>query len=225
VRSFAALLFLSFSGGVGLMRAFIAVDLAVDVVSAIEALVRKIEGQVRGARWVAPKNLHLTLRFIGESDDQTLSALSETVASTVREFQSFALGFRGIGFFPSVKRPRVLWVGIDQPPKVLLELQRTLEASARKHGFEPEHRDFSPHLTIARFRKPQSDPRFVELARELGEHVFGVSLVEDVVLYRSILRPSGAEYHVIRRFPLQKQVNSELTGYCLLAFLLPSCFP
>jgi 2'-5' RNA ligase len=185
------------------MRAFVAVDLVTDVVSEIEALVQRIQGRVRGAKWVAPANLHLTLRFLGEADEQTLSVLSETAASVCRECPSFELEFRGIGFFPSAKRPRILWIGIHQPPEVLLGLQRELEASVTKHGFEPERRDFSPHLTIARFRKPQSDPRFAELARELGEHLFGTSPVKEVVLYRSILKPSGAEYHPLRRFPLK----------------------
>jgi 2'-5' RNA ligase len=186
------------------MRAFVAVDLVADVVSEIEALVQQIKGRVPGAKWVAPKNLHLTLRFLGEADEQTLSALSETVASVVRECQPFELEFRGIGFFPSAKRPRILWIGINKPPEVLLELQRELEAATTRHGFEPERRDFSPHLTVARFRKPQSDPKFVELTRELGEHLFGISPVGEVVLYRSILKPSGAEYQVLRRFPLKR---------------------
>jgi 2'-5' RNA ligase len=190
------------------MRAFIAVDLAAGVVSEIEALVQQIEGRVRGARWVAPQNLHLTLRFLGETDEPALSTLSETVASTVRECQQFALEFRGIGFFPSAKKPRVLWVGIDKPPEVLLKLQRELESAARRHGFEPERRDFSPHLTLARFRKPQSGPRFVELARDLSEHPFGISSVEEVVLYRSVLKPGGPQYHVLQRFPLKSSVDT-----------------
>jgi 2'-5' RNA ligase len=185
------------------MRAFIAVDLATDVVSEIESLVQQIKGRVRGARWVVPKNLHLTLRFFGETDEQALSALSETVAAAARNHQPFALEFRGIGFFPSAKRPRVLWIGIDKPPEVLLVLQREFEAAARSHGFEPERRPFAPHLTLARFRKPQSDPRLAELARELGEHPLGSSSIEEVVLYQSILKPSGAEHQALRRFPLK----------------------
>jgi 2'-5' RNA ligase len=184
------------------MRAFIAADIATEVVSTIESVVQRIEGRVHGARWVTPKNLHLTLRFLGETDEETLSALSETVTVAAGAHRPFVLDFRGIGFFPSARRPRVLWVGIDKPPEALRKLQHELETAARKHGFEPERRDFSAHLTLARFRKPQSNPRFTELVQELGEYLFGSSSVEELVLYRSILKPRGAEYQVLKRFPL-----------------------
>jgi 2'-5' RNA ligase len=185
------------------MRAFIAVNIAADVLSEIDALVESIKGRVRGARWVAAANRHLTLRFLGEADAKVLSAFTAAVESSCREYESFTLEVRGIGFFPSAKKPRILWAGITRPPLVLGQLQNELEEAARRHGFEPERRRFSPHLTLARFRRPEYDPALIELAWELEGHAFGVSPVTETVLYQSILKPQGAEYRVLHRFPLE----------------------
>jgi 2'-5' RNA ligase len=190
------------------MRAFIAVNIAADVLSEIDKVVERLAKQVRGARWVAPHRRHLTLRFLGETDETVLSALSETIDTACRKYPPFTLEVRGIGFFPSAKRPRILWAGAVRPPHVLGQMQNELEEAARLHGFEPERRRFSPHLTLARFRRPRYDPALIELAGELDEHAFGVSPVEETVLYQSILKPQGAEYKVLRRFPLQGTVET-----------------
>jgi 2'-5' RNA ligase len=186
------------------MRAFIAVNIAADVLSAIDTRVESIKGRVRGARWVAPVNRHLTLRFLGETDEKVLSALADSAHSVCGKHESFTVDVRGIGFFPSAKKPRILWAGITEPPRILGRLQKELEEVARRHGFEPERRRFSPHLTLARFRRPQYDPALIELAGELEAYAFGVSPVEETVLYQSILKPQGAEYKVLQRFPLQE---------------------
>jgi 2'-5' RNA ligase len=93
-------------------------------------------------------------------------------------------------------------VGLDDPPEDLLNIHKDLEAAVRKSGFEPERRPFSPHLTLARFRNPRPHPRFQEIAREFESQDFGTSRVPDLVLYQSILKREGAEYHALKRLAL-----------------------
>ena len=185
-----------------LIRAFIALDISRKVLSEIDNFVSEVEGRLPGARWVNLQNLHLTLRFLGESEEGTLTALSRTVESVGARYRPFTLELRGVGFFPNPRRPRVFWAGVYEPSGVLGELHNEIEASARKHGFEPETRNFAPHLTLARFRNPRPHRGFVEVGQEFEGKVFGVSPIGEVVLYRSILKREGAEYQVLQRYPL-----------------------
>jgi 2'-5' RNA ligase len=91
---------------------------------------------------------------------------------------------------------------MPNPPVSLARVQQEIETMAQRHGFLPETRKFSPHLTLARFREPRPDRRFAELAKELEDYHFGTSRVHEIVLYQSILRPQGAEYQALHKFPL-----------------------
>ena len=188
-----------------MMRAFLAVDITREVLSRIGELVEELRPRLSGARWVANANLHLTVRFLGESDAQVLEGVSKEIDLVTKRFETFALHFRGVGFYPSPRRPRVLWVGVSEPPGRLGELHRAMEQVVRRFGFESEKRGFLPHLTLARFRSARQDRRFIDVVHEFEERDFGASAVQDVTLYRSILKPKGAEYHVVRRFPLQEK--------------------
>jgi 2'-5' RNA ligase len=183
------------------MRAFIAIDISDEVRAAVCALAGELRKRVTGARWVLPENLHLTLRFLGEAEERLLEEMSTELVSTTARFAPFHLEFRGIGAFPSPRRPRVLSATVARPPEELARLHEHLEALARKHGFRPEERAFSPHLTFARLRKPGKELRLIQ--SELGDRALGVALIEEVVLFRSILKPTGAIYHALARFPLR----------------------
>jgi 2'-5' RNA ligase len=184
------------------MRAFVAVDLAQEVLAEIEQFVARMEARLPGARWVVTTKLHLTLRFLGESDERQLATLAASLESIGSRYRPFTVRYRGIGFFPSARRPRIFWVGLDDPPEDLLNIHKDLEAAVRESGFEPERRPFSPHLTLARFRNPRPHPRFQEIAREFESQDFGTSRVPDLVLYQSILKREGAEYHALKRLAL-----------------------
>ena len=186
------------------MRAFVAVDLAEEVLAEIEKFVARVGARLPGARFAVPKNLHLTLRFLGESDERKIATLSDSLESIGSRYRPFTLRYRGIGFFPSARRPRIFWVGLDDPPEELLNIQKDVEAAARLAGFEPERRAFSPHLTLARFRnrRPRPHPRFQEIVREFEKQDFGTSRVSGLVLYQSILKREGAEYQALSRLVL-----------------------
>jgi 2'-5' RNA ligase len=184
------------------MRAFIAIDVSESVLAEIENLVTGWRSRLRGARWVRVGNLHLTLRFLGETSEATLEKLSDSMAEIAAEFSPFHLNFDQVGYFPSARRPRVFWLGVTDPPSTLLDLQKQIETESRRLGFEPENRPFSPHITLARFRGARPDPVYERLTRDYEDRSFGFSKVEDAVVYQSVLKPEGAEYSVLRRFKL-----------------------
>lgn len=186
------------------MRAFVAVGISRKVVSSLERLVESERNRFPRARWVQTANLHLTLRFLGETSEQVLSGMATDLSASLARFPHFTLDCRGVGFFPSSRRPRVFWVGVFNPPAALVQIHEEIESIARRHGFEAETRKFSPHLTLARFREPRFDPRFAEIEKELEEHQFGASRIREVAMYKSILRPQGAEHQVLHKFLLSE---------------------
>jgi len=186
------------------MRAFVAVGISKNVVSSLERLVERERESFPGARWVQLANLHLTLRFLGETSEQVLCGMVRDLRASVARFPLFTWDCRGVGFFPSARRPRVFWVGVSNPPVSLVRIHEEIEGIARRHGFEAENRKFSPHLTLARFREPRFDSRFAEIEKELRDHHFGASRIREVVMYRSILRPQGAEHQVLHKFLLSE---------------------
>lgn len=182
------------------MRAFIAVEISQEVRDAVRWLVLELRESVQGARWISPGNLHLTLRFLGDAEEQRLREMSSELEATAARFPPFRLEFRGLTALPNSRRPRVLCVRVTDPPPEIHKLHEQIEGVVRKHGFLPEERPFKPHLTFARFRKPDKGLGLIRAG--FDERGIGVVLVEDVVLFRSTLKPSGAVYDALARFPL-----------------------
>lgn len=162
---------------------------------------RKMEPPPTGnrARWVKPENLHITLKFIGEvpaeKGDAIRAALSE-----VRSNQHLEVRFRGLGFFPGEKYPRVLWAGME-PSSNLAPLAAEIEARLGKLGIAAEKRQFTPHLTLARFEPPGISDQLRRLVKESGSREFGAFRTREFHLMQSKLKPTGAEYTCLEAFP------------------------
>jgi 2'-5' RNA ligase len=179
------------------LRLFIAVDLPAELRPAIARLCQGIGG----ARWTRPEQLHITLRFLGDTAEDRLADLR----AHLREVRTprFELALQGTGVFPPLggrKPARVLWLGLE-PPQPLRALKDTVDG-VLGHDPETAKRGFSPHLTLARFpTRPRHD-----LDRFLAEHVGfdgGRFLVSSFHLYRSTLRPEGALHEIVESYPLQ----------------------
>lgn len=194
-------------------RLFIALDLAIGVVEQLlnvqeefHNYLLSLPGNAHGGqatvRWTTPENIHLTLKFLGDTDPAVLQRLSDTLTHLVRPLFPFEIEARGIGFFPAPEHPRIFWSGFDpQSAEVLSLLQQALERDLGELGFEPDPRDFLPHVTLGRLRA-SSRPDFADFAARYQDESFGKSYVKDFVLYESSLTPSGPKYTVINRFTL-----------------------
>ncbi len=179
------------------MRLFVAVDVPDALRDAIESeVVEPLRDRVPGARWTRPEGRHLTLKFLGNVDDEKVSGVAEVVRAAVAAHAPFDASFSEIGGFPNLRRPRVLWIGIGNGAEEMSSLAGDVESALEPLGFEPEGRPFRGHLTLARFQQPQRID-IPALAVRLDPFT-----VEEVALFRSQLHPKGARYTVLQQFPL-----------------------
>lgn len=176
------------------LRAFLALDLDEPARQRILAVMAGFERALPEVRWVRPPGLHLTLRFLGWTDEKTLSAIEEALRAAACACPPAAVPLGQAGMFPDRGAPRVLWIGMELP-QPMHALQRACEEAARREGFEPEERPFRPHLTLGRWKDRARRP-------ELPPLDLGTAQVERLTLYRSDLEPSGAVYTPLRMFPL-----------------------
>ncbi|MRR31140.1 RNA 2',3'-cyclic phosphodiesterase, partial [bacterium] len=134
------------------IRAFIAIELPLEIRSQLEATIRKFKAQkVQAVRWVAVDNIHLTLKFLGDISSGDLGKLTNILQNQISSNMAFPVQVAGVGVFPNPRRPRIIWVGLQTPPE-LIKLQTTVEKAASLIGIPPEDRGFSPHLTLGRVR-------------------------------------------------------------------------
>jgi 2'-5' RNA ligase len=154
-------------------------------------------------RWTRPEALHLTLKFLGETAPEALDDITRVISEAAALTAPFTLRLHGTGAFPSLARPRVLWIGADPAPE-LLRLQAEMGHALEPLGFAPEPGPFRPHLTLGRVRRGAE--RSAEL-RRLPELLSGVRFeaalpVPSLELMRSHLAPEGSRYEVVQAFPL-----------------------
>lgn len=182
------------------MRLFVALDLPEPIKAQIAALQ---ERSLRGARWTKAAQWHVTLHFIGETEQRSQI---EEVLQTVQA-AAFEMRLRGVGTFPPKGKPRVLWAGIEAPP-ALQALHRSAGDALKTTGYTPETRPYKPHLTLARFKheapSAQDMRRYVERQERFATESFPV---EHFTLYESRLQPSGAKYLPIAKFSLASRKN------------------
>jgi 2'-5' RNA ligase len=183
------------------MRTFIA--LALDPMVRDRLVRVREQGWIRGrsVRWVKEQSMHLTLKFLGEIEPATVPDVTCAIQKASEGIKPFELEIRGLGFFPNPKRPRVFWAGVAGQLEALEGLHGGLEQALSSLGFEKENRPFSAHLTLARFRG-----RDFEAAGALGGHEesFGTQTVEEIVLFKSELRPQGPRYTPLSVTPLEE---------------------
>jgi 2'-5' RNA ligase len=180
------------------MRAFVAIDLAEEVRAALareQSRLKAACGHNRDIRWTRSEGLHLTLKFLGEIETARVASVTAALQALGR-FDPFKVEVKGFGYFPDARRPRVLWVGL-LAPAALGELAARVEAALEELGFARENRPFKPHLTLARFARPHAKPT----VGGFSGGSFGSFEVSEFFLFESQLRPGGAKYFKLARFP------------------------
>jgi len=175
------------------IRTFIAVSISEEARKAVAQMIVSLQEFGSGIRWVKPENLHLTLKFLGDIEEENLPKLEEAMNSSTEMIKPFKYELVNVGCFPNYKRPRVLWIGVEDSEDRLLLLHQNIESEFTKQDFPKESRKFTPHLTIARvkdFRKCES------VISKFSDYNFGShkNVVEEVLLMKSNLYPSGAKY-------------------------------
>ena len=190
-----------------LLRALIAVEMPLHIREAVSTAAAPLqEGIGPAVRWVPMENLHLTLKFLGDVSPANVEMLCQMLHAEADLFHCFDLRLNGLGAFPSLKRPRVIYIGI-QAPATLEALQRGIDSSSRRLGYESEERGFSPHLTIGRVKQNVTSVEQQAIRRALeGTRIdsLGSARVDSVHLYKSDLKPTGSVYTRLYSAPLKK---------------------
>ena len=179
-------------------RAFIPIELPEEMQTRLEQVIEHLNENLPEVqvRWVPAKNIHLTLKFLGDVSDANYEILTKILAAEVASHKSFVFSIGGLGAYPNKRRPRVIWVGVEAPNELLM-LQRGIDAETARLGYASEKRKFTPHLTLGRVSRNASarDIRTISQLLEKSEVGFlGVARVEEICLYRSELKPGGAVY-------------------------------
>lgn len=187
------------------MRLFIALEIPSAVRENLVTLLASLRAITKEPRWARAENLHVTLKFLGEVGDDKLEAL-RTALGEIRSAQGVSLEFRGLGFFPNERSPRVLWVGVEASAS-LKTLAADIEGAMDKLGFPREKRDFSPHLTLARFERPRLPEALRKAIMENAQREFGSLRTREFHLIQSKLKSSGAEYTTLTSFPFVSGVK------------------
>ena len=179
------------------LRAFIAVELPLEIRQNVQRAtsgLRRDTGSL--IRWVALENMHLTLKFLGDTPSENVKVLTQLIHAQADSFNSFDIHLSGIGAFPGPKRPRVIYIGI-QAPAELEAFQGQVESATRRLGYNAEERVFAPHLTIGRVRQHVSADEQQKIRRLLEASTIdslGTARVNSVHLYKSDLKPNGPIY-------------------------------
>ncbi len=185
------------------IRTFIAIDIPQDLRELIKGIRKDLEGVHGRVSWVRTENIHLTLKFLGEVDEARLPLVIKALEGAARGAPPLELCSGVLGAFPSMRRPRVLYLAIEENPG-LMALSRAIEKELAKIGLSADKKPFRAHLTICRIRSPETGRALGGAAGELKVEKKVAFTADRFVLYKSELTPQGARYSVIRDFPLKQ---------------------
>jgi len=185
------------------MRTFIAVPLPKSCHEMLDELQQNLRLLRADLRLVAISSIHLTLKFLGEIEPKLLPDLAEALTESVRPVPTLSLCLRGLGGFPNLRNPRVIWCGVEGDTDRLAQLQLKVENACCDLGFKREERPFRPHLTLARVISKRNLQGLVDYIR-IGSELEREFSVDHINVYRSTLTPRGAIYDILETISLIK---------------------
>ena len=187
------------------IRTFIGMSLPGHIIDAIGKVQKKIKKSGFKMRWVKPEHIHIKLKFLGDITPDMVRPIISGMAICGKEHHPVQLYSKGVGVFPGLKRPRVLWAGIGGETDSLQKIQNQLDECISKTGIPKENRPFKGHLTIGRFKGHADSKKLVSVIKEFSEFETEPFSAETLSLYKSDLTPSGAIYTLLETVSFQKQ--------------------
>lgn len=176
------------------VRLFIAVKISEKQKHELTSLQNKLKNHLEGVRWVRPEGLHLTLKFIGETEEDAIASIKQAMDLTVPSIAAFKMKFGGCGAFPSPQKARIIWVGLIQGLSEMKRLAEDLQDNLSVYGFAPEKRPYQPHITLGRLRYSLPEIITTKILEEEDTFLSSVSDVDCMTLFTSQLLPRGALY-------------------------------
>lgn len=185
-----------------MIRSFIAIDFPAETRTALEDIQRELKRCGAGVRWVKPGSIHLTLKFLGNIHPTQVEDIALAVTEEIRDHPPITLRAAGLGAFPGRRKPRVIWIGMEGEVQRLTRIQARVENALEPLGFVREKRPFQPHLTIGRVKDRRRLQALIDAMATLDMEPFNSFDADEIILYKSDLRPTGAIYTKLHRMPL-----------------------
>lgn len=180
-------------------RGFIAIDIPFS--HKINELSNQIKNSGTNVKLVKPENIHITLKFLGDIDEELVEEIEKTIRQSIKDISSFKIKLVGTGVFPNQRYIKIIWIGIRDHGE-LGKIANNIDEQLAKFGFEKEKRPFSPHLTIARVKSAKNKEKLMEIVNKYHEAKFAEINVESIKLKKSELTPEGPIYTTIKEIKL-----------------------
>jgi 2'-5' RNA ligase len=185
------------------IRSFLAFEMPVKIREIVSRTLKEIKKLPLDVRWVGADNIHITVVFMGNISQDDLMPIRKAVSKICKRYGPFNVTLTGSGIFGSLRNPRVFWMGLDGDLTRMSYFRNSLQKNLTPFGIKEEKRRFKPHLTLGRFRKgPGSNVNMYELLSEYQNITSPTCTVEELILFRSELRPGGAIYSKLEAWPL-----------------------
>ena len=181
------------------MRTFIAIELDKDIKEKIALIQQQLKQTNANVKWVKPENIHLTLKFLGEVNEEQLNKTKNILQDSIKEKRSFDMVISELGAFPKLESPRVIWIGIKNGVENVLDITSILEGELSRIDFPKEKRPFSGHITIGRVRSNKNRSELIEAVNKFNkeEQKEFSQTVKSIVLFKSTLTPKGPIYEAL----------------------------
>jgi 2'-5' RNA ligase len=186
------------------IRTFIALELPEALKKAFANLQARLREQTDCVRWVRPDHIHLTLKFLGPTDEGLVEPVSRILENISKSAPPFSLMMAGIGAFPNTRNPKVVWAGMQGPIDTLIKFQASLEQALSVVGFAQEKRPFAPHLTLGRVKDSRGKKNLEMVLEKFKAQEIGTYTADTIVFYRSDLQPAGPIYSALKTIQLSR---------------------
>ena len=180
-------------------RGFIAID--IDSFPKLVEFERDIKNSGANVKLVEPENIHLTLKFLGDTDELLIDRIEEIMKESVKEIEPFTIKFKSAGVFPNERYIKVMWIGIENG-EIIGKIASKIDKKISDLGFEKEKRKFSVHLTIARVKSAKNKEKLLQIIEKYRDVEFNSIKVESIKLKKSDLTPKGPIYTTLKEIKL-----------------------
>ena len=191
------------------MRLFLAIDIPSDIREGLTKIQNQLKALDLKASWVQPDNIHLTLKFLGNTEPGKIPQIVEIMNACVKSIVPFSLSITEIGAFPSLNRPQVLWVGLADLQRSLVSAQKNIDQNLSRLGYDADNKLFFPHLTLARIKSSKGGQAINKNITNLPSEDKKPFSVKSIKLYKSELTPRGAIYTSLNEFNINPSGSNQ----------------
>ena len=188
-----------------MIRAFIAVEIDLPNKKTISETISNLKKSKADVKWANETQMHLTLKFLGNIEEKMTQEISNILNSIAKNFNVFNIKLRKIGAFPNTKKPRVIWLGIDEGRQELKSLAAKIESSLENIGFQKEKREYKAHLTLGRVKSSKNLSQLTALIEQIDFQSQDQIKINKLILFQSTLSPKGATYTPLSTLNLTNQ--------------------